>query len=107
MIRRPPRSTQSRSSAASDVYKRQDKTGTLTRNEMTVTELWANGKSVLVTGSGYTPEGKFKENGQKIDTLEINFQSLLNGAVLCSDSEINSNGNKWEITGDPTEAALV
>lgn len=84
-----------------------DKTGTLTRNEMTVTELWAKGISVQLTGSGYNPEGDFRENGQKIDELNNNFQSLLCGAVLCSDSEISSTGNNWEITGDPTEAALV
>lgn len=84
-----------------------DKTGTLTRNEMTVTELWTPDNSVQVTGIGYNPEGDFKKNNIKIDLLNKDIHNLLTYAVLCSDSEINHSDNKWEITGDPTEGALV
>jgi Ca2+-transporting ATPase len=84
-----------------------DKTGTLTRNEMTVTELWTPDISVYVTGSGYNPEGGFRKNKQEIDKSDKNIQSLLSNGVLCSDSELNLSGNNWEITGDPTEGALV
>ncbi|MCF8296895.1 MAG: HAD-IC family P-type ATPase [Saprospiraceae bacterium] len=84
-----------------------DKTGTLTRNEMTVTKLWTPDISIQVTGTGYFPEGEFRVNNKKIDKLDLNIQSLLTNAVLCNDSEINHTNNNWDITGDPTEGALV
>lgn len=84
-----------------------DKTGTLTRNEMTVTELWTPSIKVQVTGSGYNPEGDLRIDQQKIEKLDENIQTLLKNAVLCSDSELSLSGKNWEITGDPTEGALV
>ena len=84
-----------------------DKTGTLTRNEMTVIELWTHETAIRVTGSGYNPEGSFETNNQKLENPDTGIMNLLADAVLCSDSELHKTGNKWEITGDPTEAAMV
>ncbi|MDO9154539.1 MAG: HAD-IC family P-type ATPase [Paludibacter sp.] len=84
-----------------------DKTGTLTRNEMTVTELWTPEMVVQVTGTGYKPEGSFEWGNQKSEKPDDIIMNLLTNAVLCSDSEYYKTGNKWEITGDPTEAAMV
>jgi P-type Ca2+ transporter type 2C len=97
-----------------------DKTGTLTQNEMTVRSLWvpassANGKAgktMKVTGNGYSPEGKIfeGENEQNADT-DANLRALLLAAGLCNNSKLlppNGDGkNRWTILGDPTEAALL
>lgn len=79
-----------------------DKTGTLTKNEMTVTQLWVNDRLVQVEGSGYAPRGRFMFNGSayKDETLRL----LLEGASLCNDAILTSDG---EMLGDPTEGALV
>ena len=82
-----------------------DKTGTLTKNEMTVREIYANNTLIEVTGDGYTPEGKFTQAGNEevnISTLELLFRS----SILCNDSRLNHN-ERWEIFGDPTEGALL
>ena len=82
-----------------------DKTGTLTHNEMTVTSMWMNGKSVGVSGSGYAPNGMFTVDGKKVKGDE--FGPLLRIGTLCNDAHVAKKGNKWEVFGDPTEAALV
>lgn len=82
-----------------------DKTGTLTKNEMTVREIYVNNTLIEVTGDGYTPEGKFVQKGNEkvnISNLELLFRS----STLCNDSRLNHN-EKWEIFGDPTEGALL
>lgn len=84
-----------------------DKTGTLTRNEMTVTELWTADYSIQVTGVGYKPEGDFIVNKNALLKSNPILQNLLTKTVLCSDSDVYNKNNQWEITGDPTEAALV
>lgn len=84
-----------------------DKTGTLTRNEMTVTGLWTKNFDVHVKGSGYKLEGGFEIDNKKIDVLDDEILNLLTLTVLCSDSEVHKIDNEIEITGDPTEAALV
>lgn len=79
-----------------------DKTGTLTHNEMTVKKLYANGRTVDVSGSGYLPEGGFTHQGKPVNPQEIklllSIGALNNDAVLTSDNKI---------LGDPTEGALV
>ncbi len=77
-----------------------DKTGTLTKGEMTVRKLFSLGKSVEVTGAGYSPEGELKGSG-------ADFQELLKCALLCNDSDLDQKEGKWFILGDPTEGALV
>ncbi len=84
-----------------------DKTGTLTRNEMTVNELWSNNYEMLVTGVGYDLAGSFLQRGQEMNPLPEEIIILLKSAVLCSDANIIYETNNFSISGDPTEVALV
>ncbi|MDX9835911.1 MAG: HAD-IC family P-type ATPase, partial [Desulfobulbus sp.] len=84
-----------------------DKTGTLTCNEMTVTELWTPLTSAQVSGVGYAPEGGFTVNGQPVEHLPEALSTLVRAAALCNDAALNKEGDKWAISGDPTEAALL
>ncbi len=82
-----------------------DKTGTLTKNEMTVREIYVNNALIEVTGDGYTPEGKFTQtNNEKVDISSLVL--LFRSSILCNDSRLNHN-ERWEIFGDPTEGALL
>jgi cation-transporting ATPase F len=91
-----------------------DKTGTLTKNEMTVRELWSAGQHLTTTGSGYDPEGDFflQEKLTNISNMPSVLETLTAG-LLCNDSNLHApnslnDGNmQWSITGDPTEAALI
>jgi len=85
-----------------------DKTGTLTKNEMTVERILANGKIIEVSGAGYEPRGEFSINGQKIEAKNNEeLALLLKGAALCSNAILEEKKGKIEIIGDPTEVALV
>jgi len=90
-----------------------DKTGTLTQNEMTVVQVWADGKLFKVSGEGYVPEGQFSFNGQPLDPLkDVGASLLLHGAALCNDAKLEKVGedigdNVWRMIGDPTEAAMI
>jgi magnesium-transporting ATPase (P-type) len=84
-----------------------DKTGTLTKNEMTVSELWTNQNSVQVSGVGYNKNGSFLSNGLQINTLPEDIETLLKSAVLCCDATIEPDGDNFGISGDPTEVAIV
>ena len=85
-----------------------DKTGTLTRNEMTVrTVLTADGR-FEVSGSGYRPEGTLELDGRVVDVAE--YPALLEAAraaILCNDAELRQSGGTWTVQGDPMEGALV
>jgi P-type Ca2+ transporter type 2C len=87
-----------------------DKTGTLTQNEMTVSELWVAGRPLTVTGVGYAPEGRLLEQSQAIPVpVDGEVRELLVAASLCNDARVlppNSVSSQWTILGDPTEAAL-
>jgi len=85
-----------------------DKTGTLTKNQMTVQEIFAGGKTYQVTGSGYNPDGKiiFDGNTPQPEMNEPLTQCLMAG-LLCNDASVRNNGETWNIIGDPTEGALV
>jgi len=78
-----------------------DKTGTLTKNEMTVRRIYANGKIIDVTGSGYGTKGAFLVNNKRIDAKEI--ELLLRMGALNNDAAFD----KKIVIGDPTEAALI
>src|SRR5688572_9294829 len=85
-----------------------DKTGTLTKDEMTVRQLYVAGHAIDVSGTGYEPQGTFSMNGSgggKSEPLSM----LLRAAVLASDARLEQkNGSgTWEVKGDPTEGALV
>jgi Ca2+-transporting ATPase len=85
-----------------------DKTGTLTKGEMTVQRIYVNDKTIKVTGIGYAPEGKFLIDDKEI-TPDEDLKLLLKTSVLCNDSglEKDSQTGKWTVKGDPTEGALV
>lgn len=88
-----------------------DKTGTLTHNEMTVKKIWGNGVVYDVQGSGYSPEGKFTLKGKLANPEHL--EKILKIGVLCNDAHLtegkkgNTENRKWEVSGDPTEAALI
>lgn len=81
-----------------------DKTGTLTKNEMTVQKLFANFKAVDVSGEGYSLKGDFKLNGKKVPAERMpGFKELLEIGLLCNNARLDS-GKEF---GDPTEIALL
>jgi len=83
-----------------------DKTGTLTKGEMTVRKIFTGGKAIEVTGAGYEPKGELK--GSEIDIKNSkSLQLLLQGGLLCSDAVLGEKESKWFVKGDPTEGALV
>lgn len=85
-----------------------DKTGTLTKNEMTVTEIWLPAGKINVTGAGYEPIGHFEVHDQKIDPQRRNdLLTLLKTAVICNHASITQVENQWQPFGNPTEAALI
>lgn len=84
-----------------------DKTGTLTRNEMTVVEIWTPGHTLSVEGAGYEPVGAFSGNGSPVDSIPPAAGRLLLNGALCNDASLYREGGGWRVSGDPTEAALV
>jgi magnesium-transporting ATPase (P-type) len=85
-----------------------DKTGTLTRNEMTVQQLWAGGENFAVSGIGYAPEGAVQQGGQTVDSHKnVALTELLRAGLLCNDSVLKQDEEGWKIEGDPTEGALL
>ena len=85
-----------------------DKTGTMTKGEMTVQRIYVNEQTVKVTGIGYAPEGEFQVEDKKV-TARREPQNPPQIAVLCNDSALEQDiqTDKWIIKGDPTEGALV
>mgnify|MGYP000748957347 CR=1 FL=1 len=84
-----------------------DKTGTLTRNEMTVEALWTPDGEIEVTGVGYEPEGALRVGGQPLSSRPEALDQLLLAGLLCNDSELERREGRWRIVGDPTEGALL
>ena len=84
-----------------------DKTGTLTRNEMTVQVAWLGGQEYRFSGIGYAPNGEIERDGIRLTELPAALHDLLSIAILCNDAVVRLEQNSWTITGDPTEAALV
>jgi Ca2+-transporting ATPase len=85
-----------------------DKTGTLTKDEMTVRKIFVGGQVYEVSGAGYEPEGEFSQNGSKVEETEA-LKLLLTAAVLSSDAHLarSKEERRTIIKGDPTEGALV
>ena len=85
-----------------------DKTGTLTRNEMTVVEVWTPGSgSCQVEGVGYAPSGGFRWSAGEPGAAPDEVRQLLLAAALCNDATLHQRSGHWTIAGDPTEGALV
>ncbi|MFT5659900.1 MAG: cation-transporting ATPase F [Sulfurimonas sp.] len=84
-----------------------DKTGTLTQNKMTVTDIYTSGTCYTITGSGYEPKGKLLKDGQKIESLNENLQEIFRIGYLCNESYLVQKDGLYSINGDPTEGALV
>jgi len=85
-----------------------DKTGTLTKNEMTVTRVVTAEHGFDVTGSGYEPHGGFALDGGDADIAAFpQLQEIGRAALLCNDAELRLDGDSWTISGDPMEAALL
>lgn len=86
-----------------------DKTGTLTRNEMTVRRVVVPGGSVEISGIGYAPEGQLMLNGAPLENehLKNSVQRLLYTAELANNARLMKAGERWAIQGDPTEGALI
>ena len=86
-----------------------DKTGTLTRNEMTAVQLVLPGRQLEVSGTGYGPDGGFAHAGSALDTTsDAQLQALARCAMLCNDAELRQDEQgQWQLVGDPTEGALL
>jgi P-type Ca2+ transporter type 2C len=86
-----------------------DKTGTLTKNEMTIETVVTGSGHVDVTGTGYRPDGEFLVDGQPIDdpTLFDEVQRVLRGGSLANNASLHRDGESWIIQGDPTDAAFL
>jgi P-type Ca2+ transporter type 2C len=86
-----------------------DKTGTLTKNEMTIEKVVTPSVEAEVTGSGYRPEGELRVDGRPLDdpVLLGEVHAVLVGGSLANDAVLREEGGAWTIQGDPTEAAFL
>lgn len=85
-----------------------DKTGTLTRNEMTVASVATARRLFGVTGTGYGPHGGITLDGREVAlSAHPLLRDLARGAILCNDAEVAEIAGQWVVTGDPMEGALV
>ncbi len=85
-----------------------DKTGTLTKDEMTARQLYCAGEIIHVSGAGYAPEGQFTTPDGTPAQMTPALREMLMAGVLASDTRlIRTPGEGWDIKGDPTEGALI
>ena len=86
-----------------------DKTGTLTRNEMTVKTVLTADDEYEIGGSGYKPEGKIKKNDSEVDAGdEPVLEKLLQCVRACNDAALKKEDNgEWKVDGTPTEGSLI
>jgi Ca2+-transporting ATPase len=85
-----------------------DKTGTLTKDEMTVRQFYVAGRTFEVSGAGYEPTGEFSADNSAIDVPDF-LRELLRAGVVSSDASLihDEEAGRWHVQGDPTEGALV
>ncbi|GAB1232625.1 cation-transporting P-type ATPase [Ferrigenium sp. UT4] len=85
-----------------------DKTGTLTKNEMTVQRVIASGHVLEVSGNGYAPHGGFASAGREVGIVDHpETLDLFRAGLLCNDAQLHETEGQWQIAGDPTEGALI
>ena len=87
-----------------------DKTGTLTKGEMTIGRVVTASGEVVVTGAGYRPEGQVEQDGVRLqegDPLWLETAFVLGGGSLAGNAALQEKDGEWTIQGDPTEAAFL
>ncbi len=87
-----------------------DKTGTITKNELTVTKIYTSGKFFEVTGLGFEPKGEVRDNFGRVDLMTYpDVAMLAQAAVFCANARVSFSNTKkqWQVSGDPTEAAMI
>lgn len=85
-----------------------DKTGTLTQNEMTVKQMFVNGRTMDVSGTGYAPEGDFTSHSKNLSADDLRAVKLIFGlGVLCNNAYLKKDDTAWKVIGDPTEGAML
>ena len=85
-----------------------DKTGTLTKNEMTAVDVILPQGAITAEGSGYIPQGRLLDKARPINPKEdAALWRLVRCAALCNDADLRHDDGHWKIVGDPMEAALV
>jgi P-type Ca2+ transporter type 2C len=85
-----------------------DKTGTLTKNEMTVRRLFLDDQEIRVSGTGYEPVGEFHSAGHEFLSLaHPALHAVARISLLCNDAALKEHEGVWQVRGDPTEGALL
>jgi len=85
-----------------------DKTGTLTKGQMTVRRLYNGGRIIDVSGVGYEPKGEFREGNSSANAKnDEDLSLLLTIGALCNNATLENEKDTWRIMGDPTEGALI
>ena len=85
-----------------------DKTGTLTKNEMTVREVYAGGTRYQIGGTGYDPLGDvMDQDGRSVEAPSGPLLDLLASVALCNNAVLRQVDGAWKVQGDPTEGALL
>jgi cation-transporting ATPase F len=86
-----------------------DKTGTLTQNRMTVCAVWTPDGEFSVSGSGLDGDGVVRDDGGRVveTTASQSLWWCLLAGVLCNDADASRQDDRWVLTGDPTEAAML
>lgn len=85
-----------------------DKTGTITKNQMTVKKMWCGGHIYNVTGEGYAPEGTIMtERGEVIQGLPHELKRFLRIGHLCNNATLTKMDGQWVVKGNPSEGALI
>jgi len=82
-----------------------DKTGTITKNQMTITNIFTNDEVINVSGSGYKPKGNFSIDGRLINPKKI--ELFLRTGYLCNNAKLENKNERYSILGDPTEGSLI
>lgn len=84
-----------------------DKTGTLTQNKMCVTDVFCARESYTISEDGYNPVGEIVLDGVKLDSYGICLEEVLRAGYLCNESYLLNKNGVYDISGDPTEGALL
>ena len=87
-----------------------DKTGTITRNEMTMTKIWTLDQEILLTGEGYCPDGQLLQSSGEQPIIKGVVREVLFAGLSCNDARLvppSAYTPRWTVLGDPTEGALL